>query len=61
MTDTAPTPVEPGEIVGNPYVRVRCPRGGRLAAEVSPGSTVRVKCGRCKTVFTRRPADTIRR
>ena len=33
------------------YIRVRCPRCGRLAAEAAPQSAVRVKCGRCKAVF----------
>ena len=33
-----------------PYVRIRCPHCSRLLAEASPGSALRVKCGRCKAV-----------
>jgi phage FluMu protein Com len=32
-------------------VPVRCPYCNRLAAEVSEGASVRVKCGRCGRLF----------
>lgn len=36
------------------YVGVRCPHCERLAAEATPGSRLRVKCGRCHTLFEQR-------
>jgi phage FluMu protein Com len=33
------------------YVQVRCPYCGRLAAQATPSSQLRVKCVRCKRLY----------
>lgn len=37
------------------YVKVRCPRCRKLAAEAMKGSVLRVKCVRCGTLFSWQP------
>jgi phage FluMu protein Com len=35
------------------WSQVRCPTCGKLVAEASPGSRLRVKCSRCRDLFER--------